>query len=110
MGHVTMSDELDNIVTLDFTGEKDKRIFTTNKNPPYMSCKHPNFTIDVATDSVECGLCHEKLSPMWVLVQLSDKHNYLRHRYTEIVRHSEKAQSMNRCKCDKCGKMTRIIK
>lgn len=107
-----MSNTETNVVLLSArkVGREDEPIFKVNKNPNYQECKHKSLIVDVATDSVECGDCHKVLSPMWVLVQLSDNHNYLCRRYDEIKVISEKASAKNRCKCEKCGQMTRIVK
>lgn len=106
-----MADNQSNIVSLsDRKADDGDPIFKVNKNPDYQACRHKKFIVDVATDTVECGDCHKVLSPMWVLVQLSDNHNYLCRRYHEITAITEKAQAKNRCKCEKCGQMTRIVK
>ena len=103
----------DNINVVEFKARPssvDYPLFKVNKMPAYTTCKHNQLIVDVATNSVECGDCLKVLDPMWVLIQLSDKHNYLCRRYDEIKEISEKANAKNRCKCEKCGQMTRIVK
>jgi hypothetical protein len=57
---------------------------------------------------VECGNCHAKLDPMWVLRRLAGKETQwenAKYRYhEEMQRLSERSITQ----CDHCGKMTRI--
>lgn len=71
-------------------------------------CSHKNFLIDDSLNEVECEQCHAKLNPMWVLSHLAAEESGWR-RQEEVARAIEaKLEKRTRCKCDHCGKMTRI--
>lgn len=74
------------------------------------SCAHNQFIVDEALNTVECGLCHAQLNPIWVLRQLSNTEaRYWRH-LEALKATAEDAKGRNRCKCEHCQQMTRIIK
>lgn len=57
---------------------------------------------------IECGNCHAKLDPLWVLRILANREGrYMRTaaRYQEEMKRLDQRQ---RTRCDHCGKMTRI--
>lgn len=88
-----------------------KQVFIENRlTPRHDECQHVRLSIDQATDTVWCKDCSQKLSPMWVLNRIAEKHNRLYGNYSEVYRKTTKAVNMNRCKCEHCKKMTRIIK
>jgi Zn finger protein HypA/HybF involved in hydrogenase expression len=99
---------------IEFSFDKDQhpsQVFVENKKEPqYADCKHARLSIDQSTDTVWCKDCGQKLSPMWVLNRIADKHNRFYWNYSEVFEKSKKAQQMNRCKCQHCGQMTRIVK
>lgn len=105
-----MSDS--NVIELSFDKEQHPRqVFVeNNKTPRHDECKHSALVIDQSTDTVWCKDCDQKLSPMWVLSRIADKHNQFYWNYSEVFEKSKKALKMNRCKCEHCGNMTRIIK
>lgn len=71
-------------------------------------CSHKTFIIDDSLNEVECEQCHAKLNPMWVLARLAAEEGDWRRR-SEIAHAIEaKLETRTRCKCDHCGKMTRI--
>lgn len=77
--------------------------------PVYVTkCFHRRFLVDEKLQEVECGDCHEKLSPMYVLTRLCSKEN----RYHELHAryHDELARlaARSRTTCQHCGKMTTI--
>ena len=73
-------------------------------------CMHNKFKVTPSLGYVECGICGEHLSPMWVLEELCGLETRLVNRLTRLEELIEKAEAKNRCKCEKCGKMTRIQK
>jgi ribosomal protein S27E len=73
-------------------------------------CRHNKYIVGHGLAYVECGLCGEKLEPMWVLGQMCSSQNRLVMHLDELVKDAEKAKGKNRCKCEKCGQMTRITK
>jgi len=74
------------------------------------SCKHNKFIIDKTLSTIECGICHKDLNPIWVIEQYWPEESRARIRVDELNKISEKAAKKNRCKCEKCGLMTRIEK
>jgi len=73
-------------------------------------CRHNKFLIDPQLGYVECGICGEKLNPMWVLEQLcSEEARYYKH-LEALTELAKKAEKKNRCKCEHCKKMTKIQK
>lgn len=71
-------------------------------------CQHGQYLIDEAKAEVECGKCHEKMSPMHVLREMrnheSDWHALFNH-YQEL---SKKLSERERVKCSHCGKLTKV--
>lgn len=78
----------------------------------WTECRHGRFLVDEKLAEVECGICHAKLSPMWVLNKIAQddsqlRTDHLRMKATiKIIR--EKIDKRTRCKCNHCGKMTNI--
>lgn len=73
-------------------------------------CQHNQFLVDPEMAYVECALCHEHLNPMWCMVQLCNTEARAIKRLDWLNNESAKAEKKNRCKCEKCGQMTRIQK
>lgn len=71
-------------------------------------CQHNKFMVDKRNAFVECGLCGEKLNPIWVLEQLCNKEARVIRHAEELERVAVKAAAKNKCKCEKCGEFTRI--
>ncbi|MCP4364465.1 MAG: hypothetical protein GY800_04130 [Planctomycetes bacterium] len=87
-------------------GKKTEYIFSRG----HSSCQHNKFIVDRELDRVKCGLCGEYLSPIWVLEQMCSREERANMRIVQLNKIAEKAQAKNRCKCESCGKMTRIQK
>lgn len=75
-------------------------------------CIHTKFKVDETLEHVECGLCGKQLNPMWVLIQFGNTESRYFHRINMLKDQAEKAKAKakNRCKCEHCGKMTKIQK
>lgn len=71
-------------------------------------CQHGNFLVDEKKAEVECGLCHEKLSPMWVLIRIANDDWRLREHWSLIKAEIELMKPKLRTKCKHCGQMTPI--
>ena len=88
-------------------GPDDKDLIVRRVN---FGCQHRNFDVDPSAAYVQCRDCGEKLDPMWVLYRIAcDEYTY-RWRLNGLREDAKKAQQKNRCKCEKCGQMTRIEK
>lgn len=73
-------------------------------------CQHNKFIVDEQLGEVECGICGDKLNPIWVLRHLCGEEARYYQRLSFLREEAEKAKAKNRCKCEKCGQMTRIEK
>jgi len=73
-------------------------------------CRHSKFLVDPQLAYVECGFCGEQLNPMWVVGQLCDREALANRKVRALEEVAKRAEAKNRCKCEKCGEMTRIQK
>jgi len=73
-------------------------------------CKHTKFIVDESLNEVECGICGEKLNPIWVISQMANKEHRALIRLDEINKIADKALAKTKCKCQHCHKMTDIVK
>ena len=73
-------------------------------------CQHNKFIVDETLNTVECGICGDKLNPIWALAQFSKKEARVRQSVEAAQEIAKKAEAKNRCKCEHCKKMTRIVK
>ena len=71
-------------------------------------CQHGKFLVDEKKDRVECGLCHEMLNPMWVLLQIAREDSRLRDRWSYMKAEVMLLEPKLRTKCQHCQKMTPI--
>ena len=71
-------------------------------------CRHNKFIVDESLNEVECGICNQNLNPMWVLKQLCGNEHRAANRLTQLEQLAEKTKNKMRCKCEHCGKMTKI--
>lgn len=84
----------------------DDRVFKER----FRECRHGSYIVDETLNQVTCGLCKKELNPMWVLKDLAMIESNNRHRLSELKRELKSTENKMHCKCDKCGKMTRIAK
>lgn len=71
-------------------------------------CQHNKFIVDQELATVECGLCGEKLNPIWALGQLCDKEGRAHRTYERVKKLTEILDGKTKCKCKNCGKITPI--
>lgn len=71
-------------------------------------CGHRRFTIDERHAEVTCSDCNEKLSPMWVLVQLAQEDNRLRSNWAGMRAEIRLLGERMRVKCRSCGQFTPV--
>lgn len=57
---------------------------------------------------VECGSCHVRLDPVWVLKQLAGRESKYAEGRRIYQEEMERLSGRQRTQCDNCGKMTRI--
>ena len=80
-------------------------------------CQHDRIEVDDSLYEIKCLDCGEKLNPVWYLCQIAFKQNKLKKMYDEynklarmINNTKVKLKTINKCKCEHCGKMTKVIK
>lgn len=73
-------------------------------------CTHNKYTLDIRHAFVACGICGEKLNPLWVIEQLCNKESRAVERVKYLTVLADAAKNKNRCKCEFCHKITRIEK
>lgn len=73
-------------------------------------CSHSfvSYIVDEAAAEVECGACHEKLNPMWVLGRLANEDRRFAENQAQFNSEMKRLGERSRTACDHCGKMTRI--
>ncbi len=76
--------------------------------PSVSSCQHRRLLVDEAKSDVTCKDCGERINPIWILNEMSKKESWHRTQVMDMRRRIEKLSSKLRCKCEHCGKMTRI--
>lgn len=101
-----MSD--DKVKPIGVKHRKPKAAFLERVFPKYDECKHEKISVCEELSEVECRDCKVKLNPTWVLLQMCQKEHRLweRMRYAQVT--TKALQEKHRCKCEHCGKMTRI--
>ena len=71
-------------------------------------CRHMRIMIDEQMEFAECGDCHEKLNPMWVLKRYSENESRLSMDIKENKRLLKALEKKIRTKCKHCGKFTDV--
>lgn len=73
-------------------------------------CKHLDVAVivDESLSTVECGACHEKLNPIWVLAEFAKKETRWHRSWESMRAERERYEQRSRTKCTHCGKMTPI--
>ena len=71
-------------------------------------CRHNRFIVDDTLNEVVCGICGDRLNPMWVLSELCGNEHRAAQRLKTLEDMAEKTKNKIRCKCEHCGKMTKI--
>jgi hypothetical protein len=75
-------------------------------------CQHGpkgnTYIVDEPEGTVECGLCHKSLNPLWVMLQLANEESYWIYHARDLRVLLTKYEARRRCKCRNCGKMTDI--
>lgn len=85
-----------NVITLEFVHE--------HSGP----CAHPRLEVDQRKSEVTCLDCGGSLNPMWALHMLATQESRLSYRIDQLAKLSAEIDKRVRCKCDHCGKITRI--
>jgi uncharacterized Zn finger protein len=73
-------------------------------------CNHLNIVVDEKLWYIECADCGEHLDPVHYLVRLANNEAIAHFKYQQLEHLSRKIQAKNKCKCEHCGKITKISK
>jgi len=71
-------------------------------------CKHMNLTVDDELATVSCDDCGEKLNPIALLLRMATDESRWQHRADELRDALKRYDEKQRCKCQHCGKFTRV--
>jgi hypothetical protein len=74
----------------------------------FATCVHGQFQIDSSLDVVTCGICEEKLNPMFVLKRLAQQDSRFRQNSEIYQDQMKRLAERSRTKCEHCKNMTRI--
>ncbi|ROO28231.1 hypothetical protein [Salinisphaera orenii] len=74
----------------------------------YHGCQHKRLRVDEQLATVECRDCGEKLNPVHVIARMAKEESLWRRRLDALRAVRQKLEKRQRCKCDHCGRMTRI--
>lgn len=101
-------DKDDNVIELKISEKKpeEKSVFQRASR----QCYHSHFMVDETLNNVTCGKCKKELNPMWVLKELCQNEAYDRRRLSQLREEVKATENKMRCKCENCGKMTRIAR
>lgn len=78
--------------------------------PRFDQCQHTRFKIDSRLEKVTCRDCGESVSPLYALESMSRTESEFRRLIQRYQDEKAKHEQRSRCKCQHCGKMTRISK
>jgi hypothetical protein len=76
----------------------------------YARCSHQKVIVDESLNTVECKDCGEKLNPVWVLAQYANRERLAVQNLEMLKELQKKAEEKTKCKCEKCGGITRIVR
>lgn len=88
----------------------DRTLLQPFEVPKVGRCSHlfAQYIVDPSAAEVECGKCHEKLNPMWVLAQLANSDRRMAEHRERYAAESKRLSERTSTKCQHCKKMTRI--
>ncbi|MBO9377155.1 hypothetical protein GG804_10280 [Sphingomonas histidinilytica] len=107
-------EEDDNITKLPVRFRKpapdDRVVVRPFEIPKHPGCDHllATYIVNEREADVECGRCGTRLNPMWVLGQLASSDRRMAETREAAKLADEARRERQRCKCQHCGKMTRI--
>lgn len=97
-------------MVIDGTPELAQVICLTEVRSRYSlgKCKHRRLLVDQDNAFVECKDCGEKLNPIAMLSRFANEETRWNMERENLNKALEKFREKSRCKCQHCGKMTRI--
>lgn len=73
-------------------------------------CQHPRVEVDAELAQVECMDCHAKLNPIAVLVRYATEESRMSRQIEAKRALDVQLNAKLRCKCEHCGRMTRVVR
>ena len=73
-------------------------------------CRHNKWYVDETLAEITCGICQQKLNPIWCLVEQAKTERRLKWHLEKLQAMVKKTENKLRCKCLHCGKITKIIR
>lgn len=71
-------------------------------------CRHLNITIDEDLFEVKCDDCGEKINPVSMLARFCNEQSMWEREGQQVKTLLAKLDERTRCKCQHCGRITRI--
>lgn len=89
---------------------EDRVLVVPFEVPGPAQCDHlmATYIVNQREAEVECGRCRTRLNPMWVLGQLATADRRMAETRNAAAAADAARRERQRCKCQHCGKMTRI--
>jgi hypothetical protein len=72
------------------------------------NCKHKQIIVDEQLWCIECAECGEKIDPIAYLANLAKEEKMIEFRIDGLRRIEKELSEKTKCKCEFCGKFTRI--
>lgn len=73
-------------------------------------CSHNRVSLNALLTTIECKTCKAHLNPVAWLIDHSEYWTYVKRLVAEYNEARERHAMVSRCKCQHCGKMTRVPK
>ncbi len=74
----------------------------------FRRCKHLRILVDESKPFAECRDCKQQLNPMQTLARFAREETNWKLQLDELKKTNIEYEKRSRCKCQHCGKMTRI--
>lgn len=74
----------------------------------FAKCMHGQFQIDSTLEQVTCGVCKERLNPIYVLKRLAMQDSKFRENNEKYNEEMKRLTERSKTKCEHCGQMTKI--
>jgi DNA-directed RNA polymerase subunit RPC12/RpoP len=114
-----MSEEIkSNVVFLELIQKQQLSLKKSNRRDTKWSnnpqCQHLIIEVDEEENEVVCEDCGIRLNPVAILWRFAGEEsrlfNEMQQRKAHIIEMAKRIDAKNRCKCQHCGKMTKIEK
>jgi len=76
----------------------------------YKKCGHKNMTVDAELSELVCDDCGDRLNPIAILVRFSHEESRWKWQRDALMEERERIEAKSKCKCQHCGKITKITR